>query len=474
MIVGRRYIAAMVLSAVLSVLFFLVDLSKAIEAEGVYSYIIVAEIFVSISPLGIFLNLRSSYTQVLVAFSAIWFLMVALLFFGTLMFFPLAVVLALVLLFVAREKGIASLNLMWISLAAFLVMVAVSGILRVDSVTGLNQILAFSIYNDENPAGVPLLFYDGIIFQGPLFVYTFSLPTFVVYSVISVVLSKNYVLIYRTYVKTKLQVSSLVSGAATVLSCQCEGITGTLPSIAALAVSTLVVPVLMEGTVLVILTLVVLVFIAGKSTSLGKLPGSLRRIPPVAFAAGFMIFVPILETIAVAMGLLPNPIFFFGINFLMFLNGIFLFMLVQMALGKIWRSRNPIALTLISSALMIIWLVPFPVSLAEKSPLIFVVMNLCMIAAGILAYYAYAGFSKDHKILFLEYLSMMFAMTGLTVLYLSSFSGITIWGVFSFSSQLVFALVLVAVSLPIMWFITNLSLIRYASQPQNESAVHPN
>ena len=472
MIPGRSYAVAPLLSAGFALIFLFADSTGTIQAEGILGYLLVCEVLFAVSPFIIFLEFRSSIHQAGIAFILIWYLMLLAIFFGTSYFLPMVIVVLATFLLNIRKNGLGSMNLAWVSVAAFFVMIVVSGILRITPVSGLNQILAFSIYNNEQPSGVPLLFYNGIVFQGPLFVYTFSVPTFLVYSIISVVLSKNYSLIYRTYRGSRIQTSSLVSGAATVLSCQCEGITGTLPSIAALAISTLIVPVLMESVLLVILTLVVLLFIAGKRKSrIVSAMSSLSGIQVIAPAAVFIILVPLVETVSVAMGFLSSPLFFFGINFLMFVNGALLLLLVELALGIRLKASQPLLAAIIASVLMTIWFDPSLVTYADTYSTVFVLMNLSMIAAGMLALHAYLGFGRNDRILFLEFLSMMFVMTGIIVLYLSAFSNITVWGVFSFSSQLFFSLILLTITLPIMWFITNLSLIRYASETGNSASV---
>lgn len=474
MIPGKNYLVAVALSCLYTAIFLVAGLTHLIIDEGVHSYIIASEFILAVLPLILFLDIRDTYSEAFLALGTISYVLSALLFFGTMVFFPLIFAIILTLFLVVRQKGVRILNTTWIALAAFLLMISLSGILRVVPVSGAGKILAFSIYNNEIPAGVPVLFYDGIIFQGPLFVYTFSIPTFAVYSAISTILSRNYVLIYRTFIRTKIQISSLASGAATVLSCQCEGITGTLPSIAALAISVLILPVLAEGVVLVAMTLFVLVFVAGKNPLwVRNMSQFFRKAPIIALGGVYIIMIPLLEIILIAEGFLSNATFFFGINLMMFPGGMLLFKLAGMAVDREPKAGKPLPVALVSSVLMVVWLVPPFVSAAETNAMVFIAMNFSMIVAGVLAFLAYQGFRKDQKILFLEYLSMMFAMTGLVVLYLSTFSGITIWSVFTFQSQLIFSLILVAVSLPIMWFITNLSLIRYAAEPAIKSPVHP-
>ncbi|EQD42803.1 conserved hypothetical protein, membrane, partial [mine drainage metagenome] len=210
------------------------------------------EIVLALTPALIFLA-PGRLKKVTGSAAFIFYLVIGFLMFGTVLFVPwIAIAAVITIMYVRRSDGDA-LKLLVGSTFVFTFMIVVSSLVRL--VPGIpTHVLMFSIYSDEAPAGVPLLFYDGIVLQSPSLVFTISLPTMVVYSLLSLAIAENYLWIVRMYSGKDGRFYSAMSGAGAVLGCQCESITVVMPSIAALLISILVIPLLVESVVLVFLT----------------------------------------------------------------------------------------------------------------------------------------------------------------------------------------------------------------------------
>jgi hypothetical protein len=389
----------------------------------------------------------------------ILYAILGLLLFGTDLFVPWIAIVLLMFVFHIKRSGRDSWKLVAGSFFVFFFMIFVSSLVRL--YPGIpSHILMFSIYSDEQPAGVPLLFYDGIVIQSPALVLTISLPTMIIYPIISIAIAQNYLWILRTYSTREGRFTSAFAGAGAILGCQCESITAVMPSLAALLISIIVIPLLAESLVLVLLTTLTMFLLIKRKPGFIRIHRSGKKRGIFFRTAGyiFIVAVPFIEIYGLIAGFIHNEAFFFGINFLMFFEGALAAVLMISTLGSGKRVAQPLLWIALSTLLFLIWFIPGLVTLATENPGYFVLMNISSIGSGVLIAFPFISYASKERIVLLEYLTMMFSMSGLVLLYATSFN-ILVWNAFTLASQFYFSILLIIVTLPIMWYITNLSLV---------------
>ncbi len=348
---------------------------------------------------------------------------------------------------------------------ALTVMLLISGLVRIFPTTQSIGILVASISDDVTPGGTPLLFLGGLVFFTNYIVFSISLQALVLFSALSFLLVENYFLIIR-FVRQNSRsiIGGQVSGALTVLSCQCESITAAFPSIVSLVLSAVVLPLILESILLVFLTNYLLRtrYMAGRRVvSLDRIYPVRKRSGVVIPASVLIISLPLVETIGVYFNWQTTLYFFGTVNFLMLVAGIFAVLLLESArVLKLSFSKRtfPVILVAISTVFMLIWFYPPITTDTIANGSIFALMSLVSFAGGILSGIAYIGSGGEGKRLFLEFLAMMFTMFAIVVFYVSILSGYSIWSSFNLTEQVIFSIGVWIFSLPFMWFTTNIAL----------------
>lgn len=380
---------------------------------------------------------------------------------------PLVVALAVELKQFNSDFRLKSQNGFWLLAFAAAVtgMIMLSGLLRGFPSTQSIGILVASISDDVQPGGTPLLFLGGIVYFTHYFVFSISVQALLLFTVLSFLLVENYFLIIRFVRKNSRSViGGQVSGALTVLSCQCESITAAFPSIVSLILSAAIVPLIMESIILVFLTN----FLLRKYFMVGKRSRILDSVYPLKkrktfsiLSASVIILLPLLETIGVYFGLQSNLYFFGGINFIMFIGGIlagvltFNFVLPSFRFGS---RMIPAILAAISSVAMLVWFYPALTAVTISNAGIYAAMSVISFAGGILSGIVYHGIREGGKYLFLEFLAMMFTMFAILIFYISILFAYNIWPAFNLTDQVIFSIGLWVVTLPLMWLSTNIAL----------------
>lgn len=366
-----------------------------------------------------------------------------------------------------QKYGFRSRNGIWfISMAISLVaMLLLSGLIRVFPSTQSIGMLVASIADDVTPGGTPLLFVGGLVFFSRYVVFSISIQALILFTALSFILVENYFLIIR-FVRenSRSVIGGQVSGALTVLSCQCESITAAFPSIVSLILSAAVLPLILESIVLVFLTN----YLLRKRFMVGMRSNFLDRIYPVRNrffliipASLLIIALPIMETFGVYLNWQDSLYFFGGMNFLMLIAGIFTAILLSFS--KVLKTRfqgnaKPLALVAVSTAAMLVWFYPPLTSYTIENGSIFALMTLVSFLGGIMGGIAYIGSGGEGRRLFLEFLAMMFTMFTIVVFYISILSGYSIWPAFNLTEQVIFSIGVWILSLPFMWFATNIAL----------------
>ena len=399
-----------------------------------------------------------------------------ILFYGVLVVFSvpyynLSILFAISLILEIREfhrlHGFRSRQAAWLAslLTALMAMILLSGLIRIlPSAQGIGMLVA-SISDDVTSGGTPVLFIGGLVFFTKYLVFSISLQALLMFSILSFLLVENYFLII-SFIRgsSKSIIGGQVSGALTVLSCQCESITAAFPSIVSLVLTASILPLIFESILLVFLTNILL----RRRYMLGKRSPLLDSIYPVKNVNAFIVLasvtiiaLPLIETIGVYYGLQSSLYFFGSLDFLMLIAGIFVVLLVEKSgmLHLHADSRAAIIFALlVSSFSMFAWFYP-PLALnALSCGSAFALMSITSFAGGIAAGLVYIGVGKEGKKLFLEFLAMMFTMFAIVVFYVSILTGYTIWSFFGLTEQVIFSIALWVVALPFMWVATNIAL----------------
>ncbi len=351
-------------------------------------------------------------------------------------------------------------------------MYLVSGVLKIviPGVKGYD--FAIALYSDNiTPSGIQAIMIGAMTFFSHVVVFSLSPGDFLLLVSISAILTENYSMIY-TYLKNrgKGMVSTTVSGTVTALSCQCESLAAAFPTVIALLLSTIIVPLMIETVGSIILTF----FLVSKLYMKGREWNFAWKVERWSSGNGIMmllaipiILVPLLETFGVYLGWLNIFLFFAGINFLMFLTGVAVPVLLNKAVKFRGFTGLPaiIALLALSTVIMYIWFVPSMIALAHSSPSYFAIMNISAIVSGILSGTAYVSTrAKENRRLLLEFISMMTSMYAIIVFYASVVGRMDLYPIFSQLQITEFSIAMFGATLPFMWLSTHLTLSSYITE----------
>ena len=350
-------------------------------------------------------------------------------------------------------------------------MLLIAGLIRLNIAQQNIGLLVLSITDDVKPGGVPLIFQAGMVVFSKYLVVTVSLQSLALFSLLSILLVENYFMIFSLIGETggKSAVTSQVSGAMTVLSCQCESITAALPSVVSLLLSVSIIPMILESIALVGLTYGLLRYRFlrdSRSAVLDRIWPASRSGLFMGMSSVLVIGSPLALAIGAYLGLEGN-LFFFGFeNFIMLLAGTALAIITYGIIGR-QRSlgKGTAALLLgITTLVMFMWFIPYVSAITVHSALLFSIMGMVSFAGGVLSGFVNSHVGPDGKKIFQEYHAMMFSMFAIVVFYVSVVMSYRIWPIFSITQQVEFSIALWVVSLPAMWLATNLVLNGYAGR----------
>ena len=460
-----RYLGflAFIVGGIDSVLSSLIVVDSNVEIEFYLIFVIILILLTS-AVLTNNVKLKTILSSLLITFYAFLFIL-------SLPYVRISLLFALPLVIEIRDFSrhfrLKSENGIWLVAigVAITAMLLLSGLVRIFPSTQSIGILVASISDDVTPGGTPLLFLGGLVFFTNYVVFSISIQALALFAVLSFLLVENYFLIIR-FVRENSRsiIGGQVSGALTVLSCQCESITAAFPSIVSLVLSAVVLPLILGSILLVFLTNYLLRtrYMKGRrSVFLDRIYPVRKGLRIIVPASILIIALPLVETIGVYFNWQTSLYFFGTINFLMLVTGIFAALLLASARvlkPSFSHGTVPVLLVAISSFAMFFWFYP-PITVDTiENGSIFALMSLVSFAGGILSGIAYVGSGGEGKRLFLEFLAMMFTMFAIVVFYVSILSGYSIWSSFNLTEQVIFSVGVWIFSLPFMWFATNIAL----------------
>jgi len=419
------------------------------------SFLFIIIILMLVTPNPVFV-VPGSYPSILHTFALI---------FTNFLFLPFLIIAFLFSLLIYRKEfpGTSSSLMLFVFIALGLFMVLVSGILRMNPL-GTGKLLVGSIYDDENPAGVPVLFAYSLILYSNTFVTTLSVQFIVLILVDLSLIVQNFSFIFRLVSRDRGYIASnAVSAALITVSCQCEGLIATLPAIASLLVSILIYPLIIEGVLLVLLTNILLYFYFLKGKK--YLPfenGTFHRLLERRVMILPMVAPIVILVLGSLIGLQFSIYFLYGINILMFIGGIIFFGFLRRVMQLEYRLdyARSVSLFVVSAVLMFSWFVPFLTSSVINSNALYVLMVILTFLSGITTSILYNGLADRSRGILIESTAMMFSLTGLIMLYTSLELRSNPWHMFASYSVSVFAILLVMLSFPLLWLTTNIALNR--------------
>lgn len=396
--------------------------------------------------------------------------------------FAIPIAAAMFLLFVimiwrsySKERSYLLRSLVFV--VSGLLLIIVAGIIRIGTYDpsfptainslSLKHILVFSIYNNENPKGVPLYFTGGVVIQGMAATFTLSIQSIIIYAFISAFLTENYYLIISYIIEAKKGIfKGAATAVSTALSCQCETISAALPGLSLLFLSIVSVLLLAEGFAVLLFTYLVISRLFRKGKSAGFLQQRIFHERSVFMASSFILIlaIPIIEIIGILYGLTVNLLFLLGTGILMFSEGAAIIYLVKEVLGHMELGKSTfMPLIIISTIAMFVWYIPALLFRAGTIPEYFLAMNATSIISGALAASVYLSMGSRNRLLLAEYTLMMFSMAAIVIFYASVVNSYVIWPFFGLEQQTVFSILLIAVSLPLTVLNTNITLNSYAT-----------
>ncbi len=316
-----------------------------------------------------------------------------------------------------------------------------------------------------SPHGVPYLLKGGIAFITPYIQGVVSPLSFVIFTLISALLTENYFGIFAILRRGngETKVSGAAYGAVSLLSCQCEGGISLLPTMAYLVITIAMIPILTESLALLLLTnmLIGRYYLQGKKVRLlGKISNPNNNLPGYVMAAILFLATPLMETVGIYLGMITNIFFFFGIGILMTVSAYYEVVFIGKLVGY-ERRVNPVvlgAMFVAASTIMFIWYIPHYTILAVSQVSVFLLMNLTSLTAGFLFGMIKLSTPRATGQLLEEFITLMFGMPPIIVFYFSALVQAQLWPVFNITQQTEFGLIVWAIILPFMWLTTNMSL----------------
>jgi hypothetical protein len=361
------------------------------------------------------------------------------------------------------------------------IMLLISRFLVISTPVEPTKIVVDSIYADFPAYKVPYFFYYGIIMRVNYIYFTIGIQSIILYIILATLLTENYFLIFSIVnintgilgkkSKARKQVGTMVtpaiSGGISALSCQCEGLTAILPTVATVAATAISTTLLSESILLLLFSNFMLTVFFNRRSRI-KLVSTIKDMRNSNYfpllAVFFVMLIPVLEVIGIFYHLeLTSMLFFYGVNILMFISGIFLmYAITKLGLKPFIKTFQVKAIiATIASALMFIWFIPPIAYFAYSNYYYYFLMNIMGIISGLLTYLVYFNLVK-FKAAYVEFNSMMFSMTALVFFYISIISLIDLFPFYGIKQQLYFSAILWSVSLPFMWLSTIDTMYRYS------------
>ncbi len=345
-------------------------------------------------------------------------------------------------------------------------MLILSSLLRFLPSQNLPNILIFNIGDDINVSGVPAFFSNGIVIASfRYFVFSFSFQYMIIILILGFFLMENargIIRISNLESRSQSNILNLTSMSFSVFSCQCETVTSIIPAIGAEILGLISIPIIIESLILSVGTFIYLHMVErGRDGIFGKMwNNNNHNMKVLVLAIIIMVASPIIISTGVYFNLQINLLFYFGTNIGLFAVSSFVFLNFFKVMG--FQVRISALIYSVLSAcillLMVIWYFPFLLDRTVTNGLLFSLMGISSIVSGLILSVMIMPIDKRGRSVIYEYITGMFPIIFVVILYFTVITSSQIWNVFTITDQLEFALILLGVTLPFMWFATNYSI----------------
>ena len=327
------------------------------------------------------------------------------------------------------------------------------------------QILVFSIADDANIIGIPLLFQYGIVIASPYyFVLTLSIQFSIIIFILGFFLMENVREILSISGRKAQDVSGVVSVSFSLLSCQCETVTSIIPAIGAEVLGFISIPLIIESLLLSFTTYILL-----KNQKKGKKPLIFEKMWNADIVSNWLVIMtifaivalPVLITIISYLGYQRNIYIYFTSNVgILIATYFFIYVLQKSMSWNIFRVKGYIyaLFSIFLIILMSVWYVPAVLMATVSNGVLYGVMGVASSLSGILLFMMVHTLDKQTKAIAYEYSAGMFPVIFAILFYYLIISTTSVWPIYSYTDQIIFALSLLGVSLIPMWLFVNYSI----------------
>jgi hypothetical protein len=347
------------------------------------------------------------------------------------------------------------------------IMLVLSSLLRFVSFQLIPHVLIYGISDDINSKGITLFFKGGIVFSGlKYFILTISFQYLILILILGFLLLENVkgiIFIAMKNRKSNANALNLTSTTFSIFSCQCETTTSIVPAIGAEILGIISIPVILESLVLSIGTFVLIHYWKNDKNSeffkeLWTRSGGNSK--GIFVAIVLMISIPLIVTYGVYYDLQRNLLFYFLTNIGLFVVSTYVILNLLTAM-KIEFTISKVLyfiLSVLILILMVIWYIPYVLDSVVFSGILFSIMGIFSVISGLLLALILRPISKINRSIIYEYITGMFPIIFVIILYFTVITSSRIWPIFNITDQLIFGLVLLGITLPFMWFFTNYSI----------------
>lgn len=317
-------------------------------------------------------------------------------------------------------------------MAIYSFMYLIGGVVRLTYSPADIGVSLASIYDDVSPKGVTAFYQWGVVLFTRRYTLTSSLQTFILFTFLSAVLTDNYLSIISYLRGSRLYgIGGTFSSFASALSCQCESIVASFPSLVVLLISVFVFPLIIESAAFVSATnyLITSRYSMGIDVFSGRLRFTGMRRYTLVSGILLVLCMAAISIGGVSLGLQRSVYFFFGsdmslfaLSLLFFVNGMKGFRV------RMGRGGTTYTLAVAAAILMILWFVPPFTYNAYTSPVYFSLMGISAFLSAFLTSLSYLSLDEQARHVYMEFVAMMFSMVALVVFYVTVVGGRVVWG----------------------------------------------
>jgi hypothetical protein len=305
---------------------------------------------------------------------------------------------------------------------------------------------------------LPWIYTSGFNLAGTVLTLTISPLILLIFSAISIISTDNFFKIYFLVKRGRKSgfAATGMQGAAATLSCQCEGCIAVLPSVSAAILSLAMIPLIMESSILLLLTNAITSLVATRYHEFSMVFTKFTAVMGRYLLALTLISIPVLSSVLALEGYFRTPLFIFGIGMIGALAGY----LCGARMGRLNTNLNmpfKVSLVILGLTGILLWYIPFITIYVVNDISVFIIMNsvtlLSGVVLGIMRWQIRSGY------LIGEISTLAIGLLDVSLFYISIQFRFNPWSEFTYSSLLIFEIIAWGVMVPAMWISTQQTLI---------------